>query len=229
MSSPMSEKQKSLQPSTGKVVYIIGPMRLQNELIASCLEREIGAKCFVEKDINRISFSDDSKYSVRPRLVLLDCKGKNLRNLRAELRPWFKQKRSRYHIVFFNLCRDLGIEKKCVLEGIRGFFYERDPLDIFLKGVQAVFGGELWLSREIMTSCIFESKPRVSSSMSDGAILTSRQIEILAQVAVGGTNDEIAERLCISSHTVKTHLNNIYRRINVTNRLEAVLWAAKNL
>ena len=56
-----------------------------------------------------------------------------------------------------------------------------------------------------------------------------RQIEILAMVAVGATNDEIADKLCISPHTVKTHLYRIFKKINVPNRVQAALWAAKNL
>ena len=124
---------------------------------------------------------------------------------------------------------DLEFEKKFVLEGIHGFFYEHDTLDIFIKGVQAILGGKLWLSREMMTKCIFEGNDKDKSSKSSSNDLTQRQIQILAQVAVGTTNDEIADKLCISPHTVKTHLYKIFKKINVPNRIQASLWAAKNL
>ena len=48
-------------------------------------------------------------------------------------------------------------------------------------------------------------------------------------VAEGEMNTEIAQKLYISRHTVKSHLYNIYKKIKVTNRLEAALWANKNL
>jgi len=48
-------------------------------------------------------------------------------------------------------------------------------------------------------------------------------------VAVGATNDEISDKLCISPHTVKAHLYRIFRKINVPNRVQASLWAAQNL
>jgi DNA-binding CsgD family transcriptional regulator len=48
-------------------------------------------------------------------------------------------------------------------------------------------------------------------------------------IAVGATNDEIADKLFISPHTVKTHLYRIFKKINVPNRVQAALWAAKNL
>jgi DNA-binding NarL/FixJ family response regulator len=100
---------------------------------------------------------------------------------------------------------------------------------MFLKGVRAVLDGELWLSREIMIKCILEGTNESEPSRRRTEDLTQRQTEILAQVAVGASNDEIAERLCISSHTVKTHLYHIFKKINVPNRLQAALWAAKHL
>jgi LuxR family transcriptional regulator of csgAB operon len=48
-------------------------------------------------------------------------------------------------------------------------------------------------------------------------------------VASGRANNKIAEELCISPHTVKTHIYNIYKKISAPNRLQAALWAAKNL
>ncbi len=69
----------------------------------------------------------------------------------------------------------------------------------------------------------------VNSSSTKGTILTPRQIEILALVAVGATNEQIADKLCISPQTVKSHLYNIFKKINVPNRVQAALWAAKNL
>jgi DNA-binding NarL/FixJ family response regulator len=60
-------------------------------------------------------------------------------------------------------------------------------------------------------------------------ILTRREAEILTMVAVGSTNDEIADELCISPKTVKAHLYNTFKKINVTSRLQATLWTAENL
>ena len=60
------------------------------------------------------------------------------------------------------------------------------------------------------------------------SLLTPREKQILTMIAVGASNDEIADNLCISPHTVKTHLYNIYNKIRVPNRIQAALWAAKN-
>ena len=59
--------------------------------------------------------------------------------------------------------------------------------------------------------------------------LTPREREILDLIASGFSNQQIADTLFISPHTVKTHLHNIFKKINVKRRLQAALWAAENL
>ena len=223
----MSEKQKSLRQPIDRTLYVVGPRRLQNDLIASCIESETGCECLVMGDINKIP-TDNPKRLGPPSLVLWDCQGKDLKSL-VELSPYITQKQSANHIALFNVCRDIAFERKFILEGIQGLFFEHDPLDIFLKGVRAVIDEKLWFPREIMANCILEDKDQDKASKSSSTDLTPRQTEILAQVAVGSTNDEIADKLCISPHTVKTHLYNIFKKINVPNRIQAALWAAKNL
>jgi DNA-binding CsgD family transcriptional regulator len=63
----------------------------------------------------------------------------------------------------------------------------------------------------------------------DISILTQREREILSIVVGGATNEEIANKLYISPHTVKTHIYNIFKKINVPNRLQAALWVSRNL
>ncbi len=225
----MPGKQRSPEASsTGNVIHIIGPSGLPNEAIASCLRRETGYDCFLLEDINHLN-QQDSEDQSRPRLVLLDCQGKDPARVLAELKPYLSGKHADNHVVFFNMQRDHATERECVLKGIRGFFYKRDPLDILLKGVRAVFEGELWISRKTMTKCILESTSRERDSHGGRPVLTLRQSEILALVAIGATNEEIADKLCISPHTVKTHLYNIFKKIDVPNRIQAAFWAAQNL
>lgn len=59
--------------------------------------------------------------------------------------------------------------------------------------------------------------------------LTRREKEILKLISNGLSNQKIADHLFISPHTVKTHLQNIFSKINVKQRLQAALWAAKHL
>ena len=228
MTIARSKKEKSLPSSNGMAFYIVGTRRLENELMASYLERQTGDQCFVLEDINHIP-KNNPKNTGQQRLVFWDCHKKDLKNLLAELRSYNIHKQSENHIVLFNVPTDLKFEKKFVLEGIYGFFYEHDPLDVFLKGVKTVIDGKLWLSRDMMTKCIFEGTDKNKSSKNISEKLTQRQIQILALLAVGATNDDISDKLCISPHTVKNHLYSIFKKINVPNRVQAALWAAGNL
>lgn len=55
--------------------------------------------------------------------------------------------------------------------------------------------------------------------------LTQRELEILRMVTKGETNQEIADKLFVKEVTIKTHLNSIYKKLNVENRVQAVLLA----
>lgn len=62
----------------------------------------------------------------------------------------------------------------------------------------------------------------------DDSSLTTRELEVLRLVADGSTNGEIARRLWVTEQTVKFHLSNVYRKLNVGNRTEATHYAHVN-
>ena len=215
---------------TDMIIYIVGHPRLEHELIALFLKQETGATCVSVESFKHLG--NILKRSLAPNtLVLLDCVEKSKVSILAMLNSDDRDILSRYPVCFFNLRPDTGIEKSAVQKGIKGFFYETDPLEHFLKGVHSMYLGEPWVSRKIMSQCIFNNASQMTNGESkNGAVhLTPREVEILALVAVGTPNAQISEKLFISPHTVKTHVYNIFKKIRVDNRLQASLWAAKNL
>lgn len=213
---------------TDKFIYIIGPQRLQNELMTSFLKRETGAQCKEYEDVSHLP-AIHKKDAAKSRLILWDCLGRDPDRCLVELESGGKKMLSRYSLALFNVNPDLGIEERALSWGGRGFFYEQDPLELFPKGVRAIFKGELWVPREIMAKYIQENRGKDTISKKEVTILTPREIEILTMVASGAKNEEIANELYISPNTVKTHIYNIFKKINVPNRLQAALWAVKNL
>ena len=121
------------------------------------------------------------------------------------------------------------VEKKALSRKIKGFFYKDDQFDIFLKGIRSILDGEIWIPRKVLLQYVFDSLEEKQSIIEEKTALTPREIEILSLISMGSTNDEIADQMCISPNTVKTHLYNIFKKINVPNRLQAALWAAQNL
>ena len=68
-----------------------------------------------------------------------------------------------------------------------------------------------------------------NSHNAEGESLTAQQTKILAHIAVGATDEEIAEKLRISPHVIQTDIDKILAKIKAPNRFQAALWAAKNL
>jgi len=211
----------------GKVIYILGPIQLQNSLMASFLEEAVGAKCFAIETISNLGKSDDEDAQER-KLVLWDCFGKNMQDFLLEYKANAQQISFVDSVALFNLSQGIGIEERIMPLGVEGFFYKEDPLEKVAKGVKTIFKGELWVSRSIMSRYIKNENNEKSPLRECLSILTAREAEILAMVASGATNEQISDRLFLSRHTVKTHVYNIFKKINVTNRLQAALWAAKN-
>lgn len=213
-----------------KLVCVVGHRRLQNELMALFLERETGARCIECTEVSGIpEMKKGSAGEGFSKLIMFDCHGMDAGKALAMVEEPNDRKLSESLLALFNVTPGLGIEQDALRLGVRGVFYEQDPFELYPKGVRAIFQGELWVPRDIMTRCVLEDSGRPFARRKELSILTEREIEILTMVSAGAKNEEIAEKLCISPHTVKTHIYNIFKKIGVPNRLQAALWAAKNL
>lgn len=204
------------------LIHVVGPPNWQNTLLTSFLEGETGAKCVCTPELNQNHIID------KPRcLILWDCRGNDPDNLWAWLEARQNNSSPLPLIALFNVFPELELESDIVHRGARGAFCQFEPLESFFKGIQAILDGELWFPRETMAKFLLQGqKWPLKSAVHD---LTTREQEILAQIASGSGNQMIADELCISPHTVKTHTYNIFKKIDVTGRFQAALWAAKHL
>lgn len=206
-------------------VYIMGPRPLQNELLVYYLQNEAGCLCASTLNPDKVC-KDAANWEVS-RIILRDSTGVD------PLNPWFglgigaKSKNPNCLLVLFNLQQNQGFEKKIAELGVRGVFYEADPLTRFKKGIPAILGGELWFSRDVMIQSFV--RPVERSAPTPDLTLTKREKEILLLIAAGASNEEVAKQLYISLHTVKNHVSRIYDKLNVDNRLQAALWAASHI
>lgn len=210
---------------SGREIYVVGANRLQNELMTLFLHTNLDVKCYSGEN-----FVDEVERETKtPRMILLDCHEKDEDSLLADLESFDKKVILQDLVVLFNLDASLRIEEEAVMRGVKGFFYVEDPLDRIIKGVKMIFDGELWISRVIMTKFILEDKRSSRVFTRRAKILTAREIDIVALVASGAKNSEIADKLYVSPHTVKCHLYNIFKKLKVSTRLQVALWATKNL
>ncbi len=214
--------------SDNRKIYILGPLKAQNELMASFLERETGIQCFAFSNSNDIQISSNGAKR-QPLLTLWDCFSKDREACVRLLESECKRLLAKDYVAFFNVAPHFGIEQKAVVQGVKGFFYLSDPVDTFLKGISTIFEGDLWASRKIISECFAKIKRTPIPFEANPDSLTFRETEILEMVAAGYSNSQIAERLYISLHTVKNHLYSTYKKINVPSRVQAALWASKYL
>ena len=223
----MSDAKKKVLE--GSNVYIIGPLNLQNEFLLYVVEREFSAKCQIyDQDLKQFYMEEVLTESGQtPSLILIDSSTQSFENILKEVAT--QEVGENWKIALFNLNSQAGVETKALTRRIQGFFYAEDSFEVFLKGIKAIFEGEIWIPRRVLLKYVYETMEEKRSFIQQKTALTQREIEILSLVSMGATNDEIANKMFISTNTVKTHLYNIFKKINVPNRLQAALWASKNL
>lgn len=208
-------------------IHIVGPLIFQNRLMAWYLQENTGLTCAHIKELDVQAFS--SQNGEKNSLLMLDCLGSDFSSLWSTIRSLFDTGSKGYYVAIFNMAAGQPFGNDLVKKGVRGIFYNDDPLANLSKGVQAILNGELWFSRKDLMKCILDTNSDSQMAMELKASLTNREREILILIASGINNSQIAENLNISRNTVKTHLYNIYNKIKVPNRLQAALWAAKHL
>lgn len=204
---------------------IVGDDPLLNDLLAARLSQETGVSCSHSPSLPRIL------ESARPDLTLLDCTGLSMEELLQEAggedSPFMSTS-----VALFNVPEDRTFELEAINSGIRGVFYRNSPFKLMVKGVSAMLDNELWFSREAMSAFLLgkQNRPADPALVEEGQNeLSQREKEILLMLAAGATNKDIAQKLFLSLNTVKSHIYNIYKKIDVPNRLQASLWAARHL
>lgn len=225
------DKIPSTAPSDCQA-FIVGPNHFQNTLFATYIEtNSIWKSTVVDNIVPLVANIGDTL--VRNTAVLYDCFGLNGTALEDSVLVELEQLPPEWSLILFNLDRYTGIEKKALEYGVHGFFYQDDSVETLLKGLAAVFGGELWVSRRKMADVIlgngFRFRCMQTCDHNYPNNLTRREVEILGLLTLGASNEVIACKLFISPNTVRTHLNNTFRKINVASRLEASIWASKTL
>lgn len=111
--------------------------------------------------------------------------------------------------------------------GARGLALKTDSLETLLQQVHSVAeGGEAWMRDQRRQSQASGRKTRSTLPISD-VLLTQREMDVLVHLANGLTNKEIATSLGIGYETVKEHVQHVLRKLGVTDRTQAAVWAVR--
>ena len=208
-------------------VHIIGNNTFTNQVLINLIENELGYFCTDGKQLDDMKSSVALKKEFSREIILWDCQSAVVNALWTAMGEEDFSLSDVYKVAVFNVPTDSDIGFNILKYGGHGIFYQKDSPDIFIKGIQAIVSGDLWVSRDVASKYICKTRDRKKEDKD--SLLTNREKEILACLPSGNTNEDIADTLHISPHTVRTHLSNIYGKLNVNNRFQAALWASENL
>jgi DNA-binding NarL/FixJ family response regulator len=162
---------------------------------------------------------------VRPDVLLLDYQMPHVRSFTALIQH-VRAQPDPPEVVVLSGFGSLEVAIRAAEGGARGYILKSTRLAAVADAICTVAKGGLWVDPSLDRK-IFEAFQRAAprgAHQPDGlSDLTRREHEVLAQVAQGISNQEIARKLCISEQTVKTHLTRIFAKLEVKNRLAAAL------
>ena len=116
---------------------------------------------------------------------------------------------------------------RAVAMGANGYLLKSCTRDELIAAIRIAAAGEnCWTRQELRRVTGALATPRITADVE--APLTQREAEVLKQLAHGLTNKEIAESLHLSYETVKEHVQHMLRKIGLTDRTQAAVWAVRN-
>jgi DNA-binding NarL/FixJ family response regulator len=113
-------------------------------------------------------------------------------------------------------------------EGATGFITHDSSVGDLARTIIAAGRGEIVLPEELATKALLALARGEATRDEPTGSLTEREQEVLTYLAQGYTNKDIAQSLFLSVRTVEAHLHNIYGKLGVNSRTEAVLWAVNH-
>jgi len=163
---------------------------------------------------------------LKPDLVLMDIDMPHMNGLEAtekamELMPDLK-------IIAFSMFSDEEYYYKMIDRGVKGFILKTSGINELETAIQNVMSGDSYFSNELLRKIINNfghsntAKPLLHEN------LTEREVEILQQICLGLSTEEIADKLFISPKTVKSHKSNLLEKTVCKNTPALILFAIKN-
>jgi DNA-binding NarL/FixJ family response regulator len=158
-----------------------------------------------------------------PHVVLMDLQMQPMGGVEATT-----EIRSRYEQVEIVVLTSFVEEEQvhaALAAGASGYLLKDADVDEVAGAIRAAHQGELHLDPAIAKRLM--ASMRASKEEDPGTELTSRELEILRMVAAGKANKQIAAELVISERTARTHVSNILRKLDLSSRTQAALWAVR--
>ena len=161
----------------------------------------------------------------KPNIVLLDLNMPNLDGL--QVLNIMKQQKMICKVIILTIHNEVDYLIKALDNGCDGYVLKDSDFDTLKSAIFSVYSGDTYIEPSLM--------PLLNASLAERDVLTvkvsdltKRELEVLKMIASGAFNKEIALTLNISERTVKNHVSNIFKKIGVSDRTQAAVFAIKN-
>lgn len=184
-----------------------------------------------EGDINVIAEAGNGEegYKViksdKPDVVLLDINMPVMNGL--ELLKKIRMENDQTRILILTIHNEVEYLSKAVEIGVNGYVLKDSESSELKKAIMAVNRGESYIQPSI-APLLLEVTNKADKDEDSANVLSAREYEVLKLIAEGLFNKEIAYKLSISEKTVKNHVSNIFKKIGVSDRTQAAVYAIKN-
>jgi DNA-binding NarL/FixJ family response regulator len=159
-----------------------------------------------------------------PDVVLMDLRMPRLDGVEATRR--IRTEHPATQVIVLTTYADDASIISAVQAGARGYLTKHSGGDQLRRAIETVAAGEALLEPAVqarLLEAVAQGRAGVPRALPDG--LTAREADVLALIARGLTNADIARQLFVSEGTVKTHINNLFSKIGVRDRAQAVAYA----
>ncbi|MCL4401992.1 MAG: response regulator transcription factor [Acidobacteria bacterium] len=189
----------------------------------------------LEEDFEVVAQAQDGKQVLEvlqqfdPDILLLDLKMPGLDGLATLQR--LQASKHKTKVIVLTASEDKNEFIQAMKFGTSGIVLKQTATELLIKSIRKVYAGEIWLDSHTTAAVMrqFASEeptpPVLPQRERERPPLSQREREIVALVAQGFKNKEMAEKMFISEQTVKNHLHNIFDKLGVSDRLELALYA----
>ncbi len=162
---------------------------------------------------------------IKPDILLLDINMPNMDGL--EVLRVLKETKIKVKVLVLTVHNEVEYLLKAVDIGVNGYLLKDSESAELKRAILTVVSGEDYIQPSLIPVLNARMIDRNKDNIKIES-LTRREMDVLKLLAVGMYNKEVAEHLGISERTVKNHVSNIFKKINVTDRTQAAVFAIRN-
>ena len=178
-------------------------------------------------DIEAVDGEDclDKLLTVTPDVLLLDINMPKMNGL--EVLKKLKERKSKVKVLVLTVHNETEYLMKAVEIGINGYVLKDSESAELKKAIYAINDGENYIQPSLIPSLNSKMIEKNEDEIKIES-LTKRELQVLKELAIGKFNRDIAKEMEISERTVKNHISSIFKKLDVTDRTQAAVFAIKN-